>query len=129
MGQIRHEADIAASADDVWKVVSDFGDLSYFPGLEEAEIRVDGETRYVPFGGDEIVERLVERDDDARRFAYSIITAPLPIESHQATFTVEATGDGSRVVCVVDVTPDELVDGVSPLYAGAVAGLKVRFEG
>ena len=49
-----------------------------------------------------IVERLVNRDEDARTLTYAIVDGPVPVDSHEATIAVVPAGDGSTGQLVGD---------------------------
>ncbi len=64
MGSGTAAIDIDAPADQVWKVVSDFGGIDgWMPGIETC--RVEGENRIIETMGMTITERLVAKDDAA----------------------------------------------------------------
>ena len=52
----------------------------------------------------------------------------VPIESHTATISVEADGDGSKVTWAYDVTPDEMAPIFGDTYKGALASLENSFR-
>ena len=92
MGTATNEIDIDRPADDVWKLVRDFGGLAgWMPGIDSC--RVEGNDRILEMMGMELTETLVRCDDDARTLVYSIAKSPMPVEHHEATITVTPTGD------------------------------------
>lgn len=126
MGQGRATVDIAASADEVWAVVGDFGAIGeWMPGIESC--RVDGENRIIAMMGMEITERLVAKDDSGRVLTYSI-TDGVPVERHQGVITVTPASDGSHVTWDVDAAPDDMADLMAGLYQQALDALKVHVE-
>ena len=129
MGSATNEIDIDTPADEVWKVVRDFGGLAgWMPGIETC--RVEGDDRVIEMMGMELVETLRRCDDDARTLVYGITKGPLPVEHHEATIAVTPTGDASsHVTYSVEVTPDSLTDVMSNAYAGALQSLKSKLEG
>jgi carbon monoxide dehydrogenase subunit G len=128
MGTATNEIDIDRSADEVWKLVRDFGGLAgWMPGIDSC--RVEGNDRILEMMGMELTETLVRCDDDTRTLAYSITKSPMPVEHHEATITVTSTGDStSHVTYGVEVRPDSMVEPVSGAYAGALRALKSRVE-
>jgi hypothetical protein len=128
MGGATNEIDIERPADDVWKVLRDFGALAaWMPGIDSC--RVEGDDRVLEMMGMELTERLLRLDDDARTLAYGITKSPMPIEHHEATITVTPVGEReSHVTYTVDVVPDSLTDVMSDAYAGALQSLKSRLE-
>jgi carbon monoxide dehydrogenase subunit G len=122
------EATIDASPDVVWALVGQFGDLhEWMPGIESCEL--DGDVRKLQTMGMEIHEQLKERDESARRIAYSIVKMPIPIEHHLATITVTEEGDGSRLTWEYEIVPDEMAGAMGPVYEGSVQAVKERFAG
>lgn len=128
MGTATNETTIDRPADDVWKVVADFGALdAWMPGIDAC--RVEGDERVLSMMGMEIVERLVRRDDAARTLVYSIIGGGLPVDRHEATITVTPAGDAaSHVTWAVEVEPDSLVDVMSGAYRSGLDALKRHVE-
>jgi carbon monoxide dehydrogenase subunit G len=121
------EIEIGAPVDDVWAVAGDFGGIAWMPGLDSVEVA--GEDRTISMGGMEIVERLVNRDEDAHTLTYKIVEGPVPVESHEATIAVVPAGDGSRVSWSVTTEPDDAAAFLKDIYAGALQALKAKIEG
>jgi carbon monoxide dehydrogenase subunit G len=117
---------VAASPDAVWAKVGDFAGVGdFFPGIES--FRLEGDDRVIGMFGMEIRERLVSRDDATMTISYSVVDG-VPIESHLATITVEAEGDGSKVTWAYDVTPDEMAPIFGDTYKGALAAVEAAFS-
>jgi hypothetical protein len=128
MGDIRHETTIACDPEAAWRVVGQFGDLSWFPGVQIES--VEGDDRVIPFGEDRITERLVSREDQSRAITYSIVESPWGIEKHEASITVTPEGDDQcRVLYTATVEPDEMTPVFDATYAGALEALKAHLEG
>jgi carbon monoxide dehydrogenase subunit G len=128
MGKATSEIDIDRSADEVWKVVGDFGGLAgWMPGIEKCTVTDD--VRTVETGGMEIGEQLVARDDAQRTISYSIVSGPAPVDTHQATITVTPSGSGSHVTYEVEATPDSMVEMLNGIYAQSLDALKAHVEG
>ena len=127
MADATAEITIDASPDATWAVVRDFHGLqAWMPGLDE--LVSDGDDRVLSMMGMSIRERLVKLDEDAKAISYSIVDGA-PVESHLATITVTAVGDGSKVVWDVSATPDEMAGLMGGLYQQALTPLKARVEG
>lgn len=127
MGSATTEITIDRPADDVWKLVADFGGLAdWMPGVDSCVVEDDDRT--LSMMGMTIVERLVRRDDDARALTYSIVSGDLAVDHHEATITVTPQGDGAHVTWSVDVEPDALVDVMRGAYDGALKALKQKTE-
>ena len=128
MSSATNEIDIERPADDLWKVVRNFGGLAeWMPGIDSC--RVEGDDRILEMMGMELTETLLRLDDDARTLAYGITKSPMPIEHHEATIVVTQVDDrSSHVTYTVDVAPDSMTDVMSNAYAGALQSLKSRLE-
>jgi mxaD protein len=115
-----------APPDAVWAKVGDFAGVGeFFPGIES--FRLEGDDRIIGMFGMEIRERLLSRDDATRTLSYSVVGG-VPIESHTATITVEAEGDGSKVTWAYDVEPAEMAPIFGDTYQGALAAVEAAFS-
>lgn len=127
MGQRIAEIDIAGSPEAAWTLAGDFGGVAdWMPGMDSC--RVEGENRILETMGMTITEKLVSRDDATMAITYSIVDG-VPVESHEATITVTAAGDGSHVTWVVDAAPDEMADLMGTIYQQSLEALKAAVEG
>ncbi|HET6811238.1 MAG TPA: SRPBCC family protein [Acidimicrobiales bacterium] len=137
MGAVQEECEFEAGIDDVWKVVGDFGGLLEALGVPfELEGQGIGQTRKISMGTEPTVERLEERDDEARRLVYSIVSAALPLRDYRSTMQLRPAGAGrshltwSSTFEPADGTSEEeaatLVRGI---YRGGMAGLQKHFGG
>ena len=128
MAEGRAEISVAASPDDAWKLLREFGSLEqWMPGIESC--KVDGDVRALGMMGIEIKEQLRTRDDDTRTIAYSLIESPMKnLESHLATIHVEPEGSGSHITWDVAVSPDEMLAMFQPVYEGSLVEVKKKLE-
>ncbi|HEY6624697.1 MAG TPA: SRPBCC family protein [Acidimicrobiales bacterium] len=127
MASAQAAIDIKRSPDEVWAVIGNFGGIGdWMPGIESC--RVEGDDRILAMSGMEVTERLVSNSDDARSQTYAI-TDGVPVEFHQATITVTADGDGSRVTWDVDARPDEMSGVMQGIYQQTLEALKAKLEG
>ena len=128
MGSVTNEIDIDRPADEVWKVVRDFGGIAeWLPGIDGC--RVEGDDRIVSTMGMELTETLRSCDDDSRTLVYSITKNPMGVSHHEATIAVSPTGDeSSHVTYSVDVTPDSMAEVMGGVYGGALQTLKSKLE-
>ncbi len=117
---------IDAAPDAVWAKVGDFGALEeIFPGIQA--FRLEGDERVIGMGGGmEIRERLLSRDEATRTLTYSVI-AGVPLERHEATITVEPSGNGSKVTWAYEVEPAEMATLMGDSYKGALGSLQGLF--
>ena len=126
MADARTEITVNASPDATWAVVRDFHGLaSWMPGIDE--LVSDGDDRVLSMMGMSVRERLVNLDEDAKALTYTIVEGA-PVDSHEATLTVSADGNGSKVVWDVSVTPDEMAPMFEGIYAQALVPLKAKAE-
>jgi mxaD protein len=125
MAQGAVEVTVEATPDVVWAKVGDFGGIGeFFPGIES--FRLEGDDRVIGMFGLEIRERLLARDDASRTISYSVVDG-VPIETHTATISVQAEGDGSKVTWAYDVEPAEMAPVFGDTYKGALAALEAAF--
>ncbi len=119
---------INRSADDVWKLIGNFGGLAeVMPGVDTCT--VEGDVRTLGMMGMTVKEQLRDVDDRARRISYSLIESPIPnLESHTATITVTPDGDAAHVTWAVDVVPDELLAVFTPIYEQSLEAFKAKME-
>ena len=117
---------VDAAPETVWEKVGDFGGVAdFFPGIDTFQL--EGDDRIIGMFGMEIRERLVSRDDATRTICYSVVDG-VPIDSHQATITVEPEGDGCKVTWAYAVTPDEMAPIFGDTYKAALASLENAFS-
>jgi uncharacterized protein YndB with AHSA1/START domain len=129
MASIRVHTRIAASPDDVWKVIADVGNIAdWFPPVTKSELTGDA-VRVVELGPETVLEeKIVTLDGDLRRLQYSI-TSGLPEGTrHLATIDVLDDAGGTLVVYGTDVTPDELGEMIQGALQSGVEGLKSYVE-
>lgn len=109
MVEVSVNADFDVPSDRLWRVVADFGNVAWIPGMGTVRVEGDGPgmTRYLPAGDKEIHERLESIDADSRTLRYTIPeNIPFPVRDYQATMTVKDAGAGSRLVWSCVCEPD-----------------------
>lgn len=129
---------LAAPADDVWRILSNFKGIQV--GGPVTAVSYTGEgvgmERTITMGGGEVVERLLEHDDVQRTFSYAIINddSPLPFADYSARVNIADNGDGS---CTVDWTGTFEARGVDEataintatgIYAGGIKGARIALD-
>ncbi len=130
MATIRVETSIAAPADRVWDAIRDYGALHtrLVPGFV-TDTRLEGDSRVVTFANGMVVrERIVAVDDEARRFAYAIVSERL--SHHSASNQVVDDGEGRcHFIWIADVLPDAAIETMEPIMRQGAATLKATLEG
>jgi carbon monoxide dehydrogenase subunit G len=138
MAEVKLEREMAAPAAQVWELLSDFGGIDrWLPGAAKPAVEGEGvgAVRIVKLGGAEIHERLESLDPEARRFQYSIVKAPMPVQNYLATISVEELDAGrSRVHWVttfdaVGVPEEAIAKGIEGAYRNALDGAAKTFGG
>lgn len=102
MSSVRVEEVIAADAERVWQVMSDFGGLkAWNPQIDACDVEGEGvgAVRTLSMMGLTIKERLEALDADAKSYSYAITEGPLPATGYLATVEVADAGDGRT--CIV----------------------------
>jgi uncharacterized protein YndB with AHSA1/START domain len=129
MASIHKERMIAASPDEVWAALRDWGALHerLVPGFV-TDTKLDGDDRIVTFFNGAVArERLVDRDEEARRLVWSIVDGPYT--HHNGAAQVFASDDGSaRFVWVADLLPDDLAEVTGGLMERGIATVKQTLE-
>jgi hypothetical protein len=98
--------DVAVSPDAAWAVIGDpLAVPRWYPTYVSCQLVGDTRTLRRADGG-ELVERMLERDDAARTYAYSVI-AGVPLRNHRASFTVVPIDGGSRIVWHTDAEHED----------------------
>ena len=92
------EDEIDASAHQVWKMVADFGDVSWMKGVKRSETKGQGVgmARLIYAGNGPPVREVLEAcDEAAKRISYTIPEGnPFPVKNYHATVTVVDVGSG-----------------------------------
>lgn len=130
MARIEKSVEINRSPDEVWNVVGDVaGIANWMPALSDSRMESDTVRKCGMGDAGELTEDITMRDDGARRIEYRITDGPLPIDTHQASMSVDAADGGSRFTWVTEVTPDDLAGAMEPIMEEGVQALKDTVEG
>lgn len=98
--------DVDAPASATWDLVGDPTSVPrWYPKYETADV-TGGQRILRNADGGELVETLDDRDDDARRYSYTVISGA-PVSSYHASFEVQEREGGSRVVWTVEAEPKD----------------------
>lgn len=127
---------LAASSDEVWAFVSDFGGYaSWQPHIESVEMQPNGDRKVNFTRGDSVLDRIAVKDDETRALTYELVPGQdVPMTSLAATFVVTGAGDGCEVEYAIEIdVPDAMQEmargGVGADIDGALAGLTSKFNG
>jgi hypothetical protein len=127
--QIQFEVDVAA--DRVWQVIGDWanGPVAMARG-HVVSSQADGDVRVVNFATGTIArERLVARDEAARRIVYSLMGDSVRPDHDNAVMQVLPDGAGRcRFVWTRDVLPDELAEPLRVAMEQAAPIIKRTLE-
>jgi carbon monoxide dehydrogenase subunit G len=117
MATIHKQFEVPAPVDTVWAALRDFGNVHKLAAGFVTDSRIDegGAVRIVTFAnGMQARERLVTRDDAARRLVYTVEGGRA--SHYNATAQVQEAGPGrSRFVWTVDVLPDALAPAIAQM--------------
>lgn len=129
MASIHKEMLIKARPEDVWAAIRDVGAVHQrlAPGIV-IDTRLDGEARIVTFANGAVVrERLVDIDDQARRFAYAAVGGRTT--HHNVSMQVFAEGsERSRLVWITDLLPNEVTATINELVEQGARAMKQTLE-
>jgi hypothetical protein len=111
MASIRTEFDIDSNADRVWQVIGDWADGPVLMARGHVvSSESDGDVRVVTFARGAVArERLVARDETARRIVYSLIGDTVRPDHDNTVMQIVAKGaERCRFIWCRDVLPDDL---------------------
>jgi uncharacterized protein YndB with AHSA1/START domain len=125
--------DVAAPPDAVWGLAGDPARVAEWFGPVVA-CEVQGDVRRATMGnGAVLVERLVERDDAARWYAYRVEEGIPGLTSHRAVIAVDEAPGGSRVRWRQTATSDregyDIEARLRGVMAAGLEGLRDQVEG
>ena len=128
MASIRKEISTKAPPSEVWAAIRDVGALHtrLVPGFV-TDTRLEDGGRVVTFGnGMQVLERIVDLDDDARRLVWSAAGANLT--HHNASVQVFAENGGSRIVWIADLLPDKMKVPIEGMIDQGLSVMKTTLD-
>lgn len=129
MASIRKETLIDAQPEDVWSALGDWAapHKRLVPGFV-LDARLDGEDRIVTFFNGAVVRELfVDRDEQARRLAWSVVEGPFTHHNASAQVFAESKG-GTRFVWIADVLPHDTAEQTGAMMERGTKVLKETLE-
>ncbi len=96
MAVVKVSGEIAVSADKLWAVVRDFGNVGWIPGAGNVKLQGSGPGMIRFLGAKhEIHEQLEKVDEAGRSIVYSIpVGIPFPVTGYRSTMKVSDAGPG-----------------------------------
>ena len=128
MASIRKEIQTTARPEDAWAALRDVGALHtrLVPGFV-VDTKLEGGERIVTFGNGVVVrEPIIDINDGWRRVAWSVIGGQLT--HHNASAQVVADADGSRIVWIADLLPNEAAPWVEQMMEQGMAAMKATLD-
>ncbi len=100
--EVSKQLDVAVAPDKAWAAIGEFcGIGDWHPAIEKCELSSSGKDKIRTLslkGGGTIVEKLVKWEPKKHSYTYAIVSSPLPVSDYVSTLSVQAKGDGSRLV-------------------------------
>jgi hypothetical protein len=127
---------LAASADEVWRLIGGYNALSeWHPAVERSVLEEGGRMRRLSLrGGGGLLERLQAFSERERNYAYTIEEGVLPVASYRSTVSVRdrGTARGCEVCWSGEFTPSgaseaEAVGTIRGVYRAGLDALAKRF--
>ena len=128
MASIVKEFTVSACPNTVWDAARDVGALHtrLVPGFV-VDTKLEPGARIVTFAnGMTAKELIIDVDDKRRRIAWSAVGGKL--SHHNASLTVFADGDGSRLVWQADLLPNEMAPVISQMIDYGCAAMKTALD-
>jgi len=129
MASVRKEVSIDVPPELVWSAMRDVGALhTRLVAGFVTDCRLEGDARIVTFANGIVArELIVDVDDAQRRTAWAAVGGRLT--HHNASAQVFAEADGTRVVWIADLLPNELAPSIAAMIEQGLAAMKKTLEG
>lgn len=129
------EIELQAKAEEVWRVVGGFYDLTWFdPAIRvQRKEGVTAEQRIVHVDSSCVVNELTSRTETS--YSYRLVSSQLPVTEYDSTLAVRAAGDGKSCIFVWRGTAltsgpgDGARSALEPVFKAAGPILDNRFNG
>lgn len=111
MGEYTVEEEVGVSAERLWELIADFGNVAWIEGIDKAEIEGEGPGMVRIMNG-EVREQLETLDPASMTLTYTIPSGlPLPVKNYHSTMQVKAEGaDRCRLTWTCRADPDGVTD-------------------
>ena len=135
MLEVKREMQVAASPDEVWAMIHEFGALAdWHPAASASSAETVGSDirRTVVVGdGTRLVEKLESQDDTARTYSYSIVEGPLPVDDYLSTLSVSEDSEGSLIswsgrFIAKGTTDEKAIEVIAGIYDLGLNALKKK---
>jgi len=129
MASIRLEMTVAADPAKVWDAVRDVGAIHTRLAPDfVSDVTMEGDAaRIVTFRNGMVAKELiVDRDDAARRLAWSVVGGRMT--HHNGSLQISAEPAGCRVVWVADILPHDLKGPVQGMMQQGMDAMKKKLE-
>ena len=124
MATFRYHLQLNHSADAVWDLIADAGNVSSWFPLVKTSVANGGQRHLTLQDDTPVVEDIITTDAAQRRFQYAISGGGIPVESHLSTVDVIEVTDGSTlVVYSVELEPEPLLAVLGPAVEAAVQNI------
>jgi Polyketide cyclase / dehydrase and lipid transport len=136
MARVDEMQALAASAEEVWRLIGGYDALSeWHPAVERSALEDAGRVRRLSLrGGGALLERLHAFSEREHSYAYSIEEGPLPVANYRSTLSVRDRGGkrGCEVFWSGDFAPagateSEAVAVIRGIYRAGLDTLAKRF--
>jgi carbon monoxide dehydrogenase subunit G len=128
MATIIKEIQLKASPQKVWAALRDVGNIhNRLARGFVTETRLEGNERIVCFmNGIVVRERIVTLDDERQRLAYSAVSERLA--HHHASFQVFPDGEGTRLLWIADLLPDDMAETIGGMMEAGTAAMRATLD-
>jgi hypothetical protein len=138
--ELERKVEVAAPPDEVWQVIGDFCAIAdWHPVIASCQIEAQGggEILRILMTEDQGIlrEQLLQMDEGARSYTYSILESPLPVSGYVSTLGV-LDGDAPDMATVVwasqfaaeGMSEQEASAVIAGIYEAGLQSLKAGFE-
>jgi hypothetical protein len=125
---------VAAKPDMIWQAIGSFGGIAdWHPMVERAETtgKGEGSVRTLHLvGGGKLVEKLEQSNAGERRYSYTIVEGPLPVQGYSSEVHVVDNGDGTSTVEwsgsfeTLAADPKDVIKSVEDIYRTGLDNLQ-----